>query len=599
MTTPMACLASARAQRMEMSSAPCAPSSIPIAGRAFFPLLPLLLMSSIAFVGQAQAQAQAQTLPDAGSLQRETGRVLQAPQSVERPSAATASPAMAQDARSTRVTVKQIIVDGARLIPATELAASLNDLKGQSLTLAELEQAAQRIANLYRDRGWFARVYLPQQDVSDGTIHIQILEGHYGGSRLDNQSQRANAAYVQNVITHRLKTGEALPVDDLERGLLLANDLPGIRALGVLEAGQQAGQTQLQVKLEDTPFMTGDLALNNYGIKSTGRAQLTGGASLNNLSGRGDQLSLRGLMADRIWNAQLRYSLPLGQDGWRLASYYSSLEYKLGDAYAALDAKGTAQVAGLNLSYPLIRQSSHNLYFSGGYEHRRYDDDTLNTPLRRHAIEVFSLGMNGDIRDSLAGGGITWGSLTLTQGKLDLKNLASDLASDAAGPRTQGSYTKLAGQISRLQALGSSGWQLSGSLSGQTANRNLASSERMSLGGAYGVRAYPSNEGTGDEGVLLKLELQRNLGQGWQAIGFIDAGHIHQQKNRWPTSAQPNSYGLAGAGLGMNWNKDGWQVAFNVATPIGSNPGRNAQGRNNDGSKTNSSRFWLTLSKAF
>lgn len=116
------------------------------------------------------------------------------------------------------------------------MQAQVQDLIGQSLTLAEPEHGAQ----YYRERGWCARVYLPEQDVTDGGLRIQVLEGRYDTSYLTVQAgQRANAANVQRVITQRLVTGAPLPTPGLERGLLLANDLPGIEANGLLQACEE------------------------------------------------------------------------------------------------------------------------------------------------------------------------------------------------------------------------------------------------------------------------------------------------------------------------------------------------------------------------
>lgn len=568
--------------------------------QATAPLLALLL-------GLPAFAAQAQTPPDAGSLLRESERNLQAPRPAERPVVTPAARPMAESAKAARVTVKRIVIDGATLIPVAELDALVADRIGQSLTLAELEQAAQRIAGYYRERGWFVRVYLPRQDITDGTLHIQVLEGRYGGSRLENKGSRANGAYVQGVVTHRLSEGQPLSAADLERGLLLANDLPGIRATGLLEAGDAQGDTRLNLTVDDAPFVTGDIGINNQGVKSTGTNQVTGGVALNNLTGRGDQLALRALGAENIYSGLLRYSLPLGSDGLRLAAHASTLGYRLGGRYKSLDAEGSALTGGLTLSYPLIRQSEANLSVSAGYEYRSYDDDMLNAALRRHRVNAFTLGLSGDRRDGLLGGGVNWGNLQLTQGTLGIRNVADDKSVDAAGPRTDGSYTKLAFWANRLQSLGSGGWQVLAALSGQWASGNLGSSERFTLGGPTQVRAYPVNEAAGDEGLLVKLELQRELGSGWQAIAFYDAGRIRQHKDTWAGwqggGTQPNEYGLSGAGLGANWrgqgSLSGWLLAASAAVPLGSNPGRDASGHNSDGSSTSAARYWLSLTRVF
>lgn len=560
------------------------------------------VLSLLAVAGQAHAAA-----PDAGSLLRESERNLQAPRPAERPLASPAARPMDEDAKAMRVAVKRIVIDGASLIPVAELDALVADRIGQSLTLAELEQAAQRIAAHYRERGWYVRVYLPRQDVTDGIVRIQVLEGRYGGSSLDNKGRRANGAYVQGVVTHRLAEGEPLSAADLERGLLLANDLPGIRATGLLEAGQSQSQTRLALTVEDGAFVSGDLGVTNHGVKSTGATQAVGGIALNNLTGIGDQLALRALAAEDIQSGVVRYSLPLGRDGLRLAAHASTLRYRLGGQYKSLDAEGRALTGGLTLSYPLIRLSESNLSVSAGYERRSYDDDMLRTALRRHRVDALTLGLSGDRRDGLLGGGVSWGSLQLTQGRLDIRDVADDRATDAAGPRAHGSYTKLAFWLNRLQALGTSGWQVAAALSGQLASGNLGSSERFTLGGPNQVRAYPVSEASGDQGVLFKLELQRELGNGWQGIAFYDTGRIEQHRNAWAGwqggGGQPNAYGLSGVGLGVNWRGQGalsgWLLAASVAVPVGGNPGRDAGGHNNDGSKASSARGWLSLSRTF
>lgn len=544
--------------------------------------------------------------PDAGALLRESERSLQAPRNAPTPlaSAPVARP-MPEDDKEARITVQQLRIAGNSLIPLSELQPLVADRLGQSLTLAELEQAAQRIAEHYRTHGWYVRVYLPQQDVTDGSVLLQVLEGRYGGSRIDAQSPhvRANAAQVEATINHRLQPGAPLSAADLERGLLLSNDLPGIYATGVLLAGKQQGEIMLNVSVQDTPWISADIGLNNHGVPSTGRTQAVGGVALNNLSGSGDQLALRLLAAQDIRSAVLRYALPLGHDGLRLTAHASTLDYELGGRYRALQAEGTAHTVGLALSYPLVRQATQNLTLSAGYEHRRYADDMLDTPLRRHRIHAIHLGANGDWQDAWGGGGINWGSMQLTHGRLALRDVNGDPAIDAATARTAGSYTRLAWSLNRLHNLGSSmggSWQVQAALSGQLASGNLASSERMTLGGPSQLRAYPVNEASGDAGVLLQLELLRQLSPGWQALVFYDAGYIRQHQRPWAgwnaDSGQPNSYRLSGAGLGLRWQHRQWQLSASIAKPLGRNPGQSADGHNNDGSRARSLRGWLAVS---
>lgn len=553
--------------------------------------------------------AHAQAAPDAGTLQREAGQAIRALPAQPQPVPQPARP-MGEADKAARVMVQSFVIDGATLIAEPELQALLADLRGQALTLAELEQAAQRLAQHYRERGWYVRVYLPVQDVTVGTVRLQVVEGRYGGVKREDAATRADGEFVERMVTGGLAPGLPLPANTLERGLLLANDLAGVRATGVLEAGDTPGSTRLLLRVEDTPFVSGDIGANNHGLKSSGIAQVVGGVALNNLSGRGDRVALRLLATERLHNVLLQYATPLGSAGWSVAAHVSALDYRLGGDFRELDAKGRATTAGLALGYALVRSSERNLALTLAAEQRRYEDESLGETVRRRRIDILSLGLRGDAVDDFGGGGLSRGDLQLSGGRLHLAEVGGDRAADAAGPHSAGGYTKLALELSRLQRLPLAGWQVEATLSGQLADGNLGSAEQFTLGGAYGVRAYPTNEGVGDEGALFKLELQRDLGSGWQAQLFYDAGYIRQHKRTWDGwregSDQPNAYRLAGAGAGLSWLQatpgrwlKGWRVAAVVAAPLGDNPGESADGRNNDGSRPSRARAWVSVAAAF
>lgn len=180
---------------------------------------------------------------------------------------------------------------------------------------------------------------------------------------------------------------------------------------------------------------------------------------------------------------------------------------------------------------------------------------------------------------------------------------AADLAADQASARANGDYAKLAANLSRLQRL-PEGFTLSAALNAQLAGKNLDSSEKFVLGGPAGVRAYPVNEGAGDEGWLFNLELRRELWPGWQVFGLLDSGQIYQHRNEWVGwqggTTIPNRYRLSGAGMGLAWNKAGdFSLRLTLAAPLGNNPGQTAAGRNSDGSPAHAARAWLSLGKLF
>jgi hemolysin activation/secretion protein len=172
---------------------------------------------------------------------------------------------------------------------------------------------------------------------------------------------------------------------------------------------------------------------------------------------------------------------------------------------------------------------------------------------RRHDMRNAVIGLNGNWQDALGAdaGGRNGLAVNVTTGRLTLD--ADSAAQDAASAQSAGNFVKLGYQAERLQALGA-GWALALNLSGQLADRNLASAERFSLGGSQGVRAYPQGEGSGDAGWLASVELRWQVAPGWQLQAFGDAGAV--KINQKPWADVDNRRRLAGVGLGVSWGVD-------------------------------------------
>jgi hemolysin activation/secretion protein len=148
--------------------------------------------------------------------------------------------------------------------------------------------------------------------------------------------------------------------------------------------------------------------------------------------------------------------------------------------------------------------------------------------------------------------------LSWTSGQIKLLD-ANALASDSQA-HTNGSFNKINLDLARLQALpvGANTLRLLGRLSAQYAGKNLDSSEDFGLGGANGVRAYPSGEGYGDEGWLIQMELRYSVGA-YAPYAFYDAGNIRTNAKPWEGSGV-NQRTLAGTGLGLRYQRGNWSA---------------------------------------
>jgi len=552
------------------------------------------------------AIAPAASLPNAGSTQHEIEKQLQEQQ--PQPTAPVPAPLPTPPAapEGVKIIVKDFLITGEKIFTEKQLKPLLTGFIGKELSITELEEAARTIDEFYRSKGFLVRVYLPQQEIKDGVVHIVVIEGKLEGVDVDEKTKsRLSSAKAKNYITAAQPLGETLLINSLERGMLLLNDLPGVSATSILHPGQEAGTSRLLLKVQDTPLFTGGTFYNNAGQRATGTSQGIIYASANDITGIGDQFTINGLHSDKDGTdfSSAAYSLPIGYSGLRVGSSVSSLKYKLVGDFAAFEANGSAETYDGNANYPLIRSHSINLTASVTYDHKSYLNKAAGSTTSDKRINVGSFALKGDLFDQLLGGGHTTAGITLYNGSVQLGNAPDDKAADEATARTEGQYLKLGWTASRLQTIYTKTSLYLG-FSGQFADKNLDSSEKFILGGPYGVRAYPVNEASGDEGVLASLELRQNIINEIQVIGFLDYGHIVVNHTPWAgsqgASNTPNRYDLAGAGPGINllFNKLKMNANLNVAWPIGANPGRDAFGNDNDGTHKRP-RFWVSAQKYF
>jgi hemolysin activation/secretion protein len=496
------------------------------------------------------AAVHGQNLPDAGQILREL-RQPALPGELPAPAANPVQNAPEPSVDEVKITITSFEISGNSSISNEDLQELLTDRLGQRLGLSDLRNAAARLTALYRERGYpVARAYLPAQDIKGGKVAIVILEGHIGKVLLRNASSLSDERAL--AFFKKAAAGAVIRSDQVDRALLLLNDVPGVGAVrATLQPGAVVGTSDMVLELDPGQKFAGNVALDNHGNRYTGNVRMSGSIVMNNLSGIGDQLSANGLLSNhKLGYGRLAYSLPIGSDGMRAALAYSSTQYQLAHEFAALDAHGRANSLIVSLAYPFIRRQRGVLSGSVGLESRRLSDriGAIDTLSEKRA-QVFNVGLAGNFQDALGGGASSSVELFGSFGKLDIESPAA-LAIDDATVRTNGSYSKLYFGGNRLQRLTDQD-QLWLALSGQWAQKNLDSSEKFLIAGPGGVRAYPEGEAIGDDGYLATVELRHNFSGALQGTVFYDAGSVKLNHTAYD-STSTNRRTLGGAGLGFN-----------------------------------------------
>jgi hemolysin activation/secretion protein len=242
---------------------------------------------------------------------------------------------------------------------------------------------------------------------------------------------------------------------------------------------------------------------------------------------------------------------------------------------------------------PLVRGRDASVYAQLQYDHLRLSDDVGASDLetKRH-LDNLTASLDGDVRDGfLAGAVSTWGA-SWTYGHVGFDNSTAE-AFDAAGPATQGHFSKWNVSLGRLQSFNADD-ALYLQAVGQWANGNLDPSQQLVVGGPASVRAYDVSALSADTGFQLTAELRHTYPKvwhgRWQTIAFLDDAHV--AVNRTTFAAGPNTASFYGAGGGLNWaGPDNWTASVTVAAPFG--------GRPELAGEPSSVRSWAQLSKAF
>jgi len=293
---------------------------------------------------------------------------------------------------------------------------------------------------------------------------------------------------------------------------------------------------------------------------------------------------------------------PVGPYGTKATTSVTYLHYNVvGHQFASLGADGDALVASLMVQHPVIRSRNLNLFAIAGGDFKSLDDriaGASDTTIHdKRQLLIGHAGVTGDFRDERFGGSLNSFTLTLNAGDNRIRTktaLQTDLG--GTGHRVSGMFEHLDGDYQRLQAITDTTSFLM-SMRGQLAFQNLDTSEKSSLGGPRGVRAYAVGDGVGDDLFSATFELRQRVPQ-WTVFNapfvlsaFLDGGRVKNWHDPLSTD-NDNMRTLAGYGLGLNMtSRDNFQFRLDIAHRInkGDLPG-------SDNRKT---RAWASLQKWF
>lgn len=477
--------------------------------------------------------------------------------------------------------VKRVEVLGSTAFSPKELAKVVAPFVGKVATFEQLLEIRKVITELYTRNGYTTSgAFLPPQDVSNGVIKIQVVEGELERIEVEGLDH-LQKSYARDRIA--LATKAPLNIRRLEEALQLLQLNPLFeRVQAELAAGTAPGRSVLILTLKEAPPWTSALLIDNRDSPSVGSIRGTAILGNNNLFGLGDRFNAEVGRTAGILRYNFGYEIPLNAREGTLSLRYDNGNSRIVEQpFAPLDITGDTQTYSLGFRQPIIRTPITEFALGLVGDLRRSD-----TFLFGDEPFSFSPGPeNGESRVTVVRFNQDWLSRSRnrvlaarSQSSLGLGILGATV--NDTGP--DGRFFSWLGQFQWVQALGPD-TTLIARVGAQLTPDSLLPLEQFSIGGIDTVRGYRQNQRVGDNGIAGSVEARFPIIRDPDGIGLIQLAPFFDVGTIWNNNgngAIPSSSTLVGLGLGLRWQLVPYVAArFDYGIPLISvdNPGDSLQ----------------------
>lgn len=410
--------------------------------------------------------------------------------------------------------IDKIRVTGSKLIAKEKIAKATAPFEGTCLGLTKLNDVLKALTYLYIKRGYVAsRAYLPQQDLSSGTLTVNIVEG----SLADIVLKGGKGTAGQLATAFPGLKGKPVNLRDVEQGLDQINRLGSNKATIALGAGKTLGDTILGVTIDKSKPWHASFGSDTLGSPSTGVYETRLGFGLDSPFGVNDQWQFsyqRSMDRNPVFfsgktpnsdSATASVSIPYGyftggiDASW--SQYYSSIHGLI----SSFDTSGRSLSISPYLTWQFYRDQTSKSWMTGRLNWKSNDNFILGSRIdtSSRTLSVASVEL-GHTRQFL--GGTLTASIGYDQG-LKAFGAFNDATALTGSPKGQFGKGTVSLSYSRVQNIGPVAAIFSTSLSGQWSRDPLFASEQMALGGSSSVRGTRDAVLSGSNAFLVRNEL--------------------------------------------------------------------------------------------
>lgn len=277
---------------------------------------------------------------------------------VEIPPTAPPTPEEVLDVPGT-ITVRQFEFVGNTAFSQAELSQIVSEFVGKPVTFAQLIQAANKVTELYVQRGYITSgAYIPRQEIEAGIVKIQVLEGSLEEIEVNIAKGRLNPDYVRSRIA--IATEKPLNVNRLQEALQLLQGDPLIDSLSAeLSAGTRPGTNTLTVTVTGADTFNVTLKLDNNRNPSIGSFQRGIEISEANLFGIGDGIRFAYYNTDGSDRFEGGYTIPVNPYNGTVSFNFAIADNKIVEPpFDRLDIEVDSLDFDLTYRQPVFRKAT-------------------------------------------------------------------------------------------------------------------------------------------------------------------------------------------------------------------------------------------------
>lgn len=455
--------------------------------------------------------------------------------------------------------IQEYRVVGARQLTRREIEKAVYPFLGPERRPEDVDQARAALEKAFHDKGYqTVSVVIPQQKVKRGVVFLQVTEAVVGRLRV-----HGSRYYDINKIKRRapsLAEGNVPNFNEVSRDIVALNQSADLRVTPSLRPGVIPGTVDIDLNVQDTLPLHGNLEINNRYSSNTTPWRINGGVSYNNLWQLGHSLGLSFQIApERLEDAEI-YSayymlrvpghehISLILQGTKQNSDISTL----GGAAVA----GRGETIGLRANVMLSSKDPgfyHSLSFGIDYKNFEEDlhvaGDVISSPVTYYPVSLnYSATWAGKKRTTSLNAGVNLGIREAGGDSSEFNNKRYN-ADDG--------FAYFRADLSHLEKF-KGGFEAFVKAQGQIASGPLINNEQFSGGGLSTVRGYLESTALGDNGIFGTLELRspslinstEENGNEWRFYIFAEGGQLTLND---PLPGQETEYTLASVGAGSRF----------------------------------------------